>query len=535
MLTLSIICFALGPLGGLPGNDADGIAVRQPLRLVPYLPRTYFRFARISPDRKIIAYRVSSNRQDWAPHEATIVLCDRATGKELGRLRGQENEQPSIAVFSPDASKLVVGAGPKRGLCLWDVPKRSELFTFERSLWPSRPVFSPDGKLLAASEGPGGTRELSLWDVETGKVLRRFNGKHGPGHPLCFSQDGRAVITLHSLRGEPEGTCTNARVPYAITVQAWEAQTGKHLGQVCPAKGRIDESMRVLPEIIKEPLEFGLEVGPCSLRFSTDGRAFAIPKPPATLVQMTFKDPSIRLSDVAGKELWHFEVNPKHSFVDWAEFFPQQRILVASVYWGDRKPSNELLVWDVSPVFEAAERLRPALSREVLGGHWSALADGRIPTAHRAMDALKSQPAKSLPFLKERLRPIPAHDPKRIAQLLGDLADPKFAAREAAERELLLRDEEAVPAIREALEGKLAPEARRCLDEIMKRLEDGRLPSEETRRLLWVVELLEQLATPEAKELLAALSQGEAKAWVTQEAKASLERLAKPDRNLVKP
>ena len=45
-------------------------------------------------------------------------------------------------------------------------------------------------------------------------------------------------------------------------------------------------------------------------------------------------------------------------------------------------------------------------------------------------------PARSVPFLKERLRPAPGADAKQLARLIADLDADAFEKREAASREL---------------------------------------------------------------------------------------------------
>jgi hypothetical protein len=76
--------------------------------------------------------------------------------------------------------------------------------------------------------------------------------------------------------------------------------------------------------------------------------------------------------------------------------------------------------------------------------------------------------------------------------------------------------------LQKTLAGNPPLEVRRRVEQLLGKLETS------PRRLqkLRAVEVLEHIATPEARELLRILAKGAPEARVTQEAKASLERLA---------
>src|SRR5439155_15466643 len=81
--------------------------------------------------------------------------------------------------------------------------------------------------------------------------------------------------------------------------------------------------------------------------------------------------------------------------------------------------------------------------------------------------------------------------------------------------------ESAEPALQKAVRDKPPPEVGRRIELLLARLQAHRLLA------LRATEVLEHIGTSEAKALLKHLSTGAAEARLTQEAKASLDRLAK--------
>jgi hypothetical protein len=114
-------------------------------------------------------------------------------------------------------------------------------------------------------------------------------------------------------------------------------------------------------------------------------------------------------------------------------------------------------------------------------------------------------------------------DLKRLSLLIADLDSDEFAVREKAQKELERIGEYAMPALRKALESKPSVEARRRIESVLKK---PRTLAPETVQALRAVEELENIGTPDARQLLEALAEGAPEASLTLNAKASLERLA---------
>jgi len=184
-------------------------------------------------------------------------------------------------------------------------------------------------------------------------------------------------------------------------------------------------------------------------------------------------------------------------------------------------------VWDVSTSTRAQSHM-PLAAKEV-DSWWRDLADADAAKAHKAIWNLIEVPEPALGLLQDRLRPA-ADRSQRIADLIAQLDDARFAAREAASKELESLGAEAEPALRRALDLKPTAEKRRRILKILDRpwllVQDP-----EILRGIRAIEILEHIAgradatRPIAMNLLKKLAGGAASARLTQDAIATLQRL----------
>src|SRR5262249_4307467 len=136
------------------------------------------------------------------------------------------------------------------------------------------------------------------------------------------------------------------------------------------------------------------------------------------------------------------------------------------------------LVWDVATVLQMAgppRRPPPPRSLEQL---WSDLGSDDSRRADAALRELAARPKEALPLLKERLRPAPAVDAQRVAQLIAELESDAYDGRERAATALAKIGEPARRALQAALKSKPSSELKHRADELLKKLDEHVYPAE---------------------------------------------------------
>jgi|GEM_PF-1672796 len=122
---------------------------------------------------------------------------------------------PRLA-FSPDGRTLFAGGQPtdaegqhgrvrRDGLAAWDVGTGTIIRRFEDPLYEPMDVrnvrhveavaLSPDGRLLAVSEGEG-VQCIWIYETASGRVVRRFEGHGTYTYGLAFTPDGSKLVSV---------------------------------------------------------------------------------------------------------------------------------------------------------------------------------------------------------------------------------------------------------------------------------------------------------------------------------------------------
>jgi hypothetical protein len=302
--------------------------------------------------------------------------------------------------------------------------------------------------------------------VASGELLLTFPTLQGSTVPKAFSADGRLLALNHLDKPRD-------------TLRLWEIAT--------------------TAEILSLPAASDSRPA-----FSADGRMLA------------FVTPSweIQIWDlVRGREWRRFK--GFDAGVTWLAFSPDGRKLLSGL------DNSTLLVWDVGP---------PATSPPAIPGAdaaaraWDDLAGEDAARAFRARWALVSAPADALALFKDRLRPARPADAEALRRLLADLNSEQFAVRVKAQRRMEELGDLSEPALRQVLASKPTLEVRQRAQKMLERLR-GPVTRPEVRQALRAVAVLENIATSDARQILAGLASGAPAARITREAREALDRL----------
>jgi len=232
-------------------------------------------------------------------------------------------------------------------------------------------------------------------------------------------------------------------------------------------------------------------------RYGVRAGAFA---PDGRVVASGDSEATVRLWEVAtGKEIRKLEGH--RGSVLFLAFSADGKALASA------SDDTTALIWSVPEVLKGGPVHAAVLSERELKSLWADLADPDAGKAYRAIWTMIPAPAQTLPFLTQYLRPVTRPDQARVAQLLKDLDDKQFAVREKAAEELEKLGEQTEAALRMALSAKPSAEVRRRLEQLLQKLQ-GPITRSEAIQGLRAVEVLEQIGTPEAQEVLKAVAQG---------------------------
>jgi WD40 repeat protein len=374
--------------------------------------------------------------------------------------------------------------------------------------------FSPDGKLLYCISARAGlvAREVpsgqTVWNVP---LAGNFFVLDGTGDRIVSTQVGfqRGPIDIHVLdakTGKPihRIDVADSQPPSRGrgTQWIWDFASVPGSSRLLSLHG--DGTMRIFDLLTgKEEKRFALAdpLGGSAVAISADGRWVACAKAEQQI--------SIRELD-SGKEM--FSMGTHDSAITQLAFSRDGKQLVSSA---DLSP----ILWDLKP------RDLPQLGgvEEV----WKLLASDNAGQVYRLQWSLTEDGRRAREILTARIKSEDwVYDRKRHDRLVEDLDSPRFAEREAAEKELTEREKTKLDWLRESAKKIESEEAKVRMRRVIESRE-GEAQSRKEWRIGRCVQVLERIGDAESRAILklwSSASEGSLLADLSRDALGRLER-----------
>ncbi len=548
-------------IGGASGAEEDfnGLQV-----IDWYTRRRAFPVSQPSGVIMRLAYSPDCRRLAATTTSGKVRVWETAIAKELPSYQGECSER---LAYSPDG--WILGAAGEHGAFhLWAADTGDTLAQSAARAADAVPIdcaaFSPTLSELAQGSRTGAIRIVS---TATGKKKRSFQAYPAEAVlALAYSPGGKMLVTS-SASGTPLGQAAGAKEDKRISVQLWDVEAGKFVGDLF-------STFLPAPNENGNPPAGGAEATSGASSFSSI--AFA---PDGSTVMASTERSTMVWELESGKQFFQLDHAPAYYSADGSMLFYIETESVQAVEldsgqvcWSRDIPSNpsplaaglrDKSQRRLSPLVASRDgrrlaaalgdgtvltcSLAPAAPRPAVGGLqpltdaefaalWSTLAEVDAERAYVAMwrlatagnDTAGNNTAgnNTVRRIRARMRASPA-DPEQaqITQRIADLDDDSYAVRQAASEALRKIGAAAGPAMRDALADTKSLEVRERLKLLLAALDRPiqRLGGEALRRIR-AVRIVERIDTPEATDFLRTIAAETPTTRESREARAAVER-----------
>ncbi|MCI0741292.1 MAG: WD40 repeat domain-containing protein [Gemmataceae bacterium] len=453
-----------------------------------------------------LGFAKDGNTVASASRDGVVRIWQYRTGKVVRILKGHDGAVKTVA-FSPDG-KLVASAGADKFIRLWDVRIDAPLDRDPVLLKGHRDsiealVFVRDNLLISA----GQDQAIILWDLDTYQISRRLE-RHTRGvRALAVTRDGKTLASA----GEDRTVCLwdlpAGKERRSFKRPGWIfSMTFSSDGSTLVSGGR-DQLIHVRNMSTDEFTIFGGYEGPVeSVALSRDGRMIAAGN----------DDGKVRLWEVVTQSVRR-ELDGHTGKVHSVALSPDESKLLSGGEDGN------IFVWQLRSAKKPAAR-KPEIRANEWQAAWHELG-GPADKAYEEMGQLREDPGQLLFFLEARLEPFYKLR-QRLDALLRDLKSEQFSVRQKATQELEKLGEFTAPFLSERLQDNPSLETQRRIEQLLARAQSNEPERHSAYLQIWrTMELLEAIATTEARAMLERMSKEIPDARLRQEAMASLVRL----------
>lgn len=502
------------------------------------------------PDTAVESLAFSPDDEQLAAglKDKSIRVFDLKTEKEVQRLKGHGGAVTHL-LFHPDGKQFASGC-QAGDLILWDLPAQKPLEKKRIHRGIDDLFWTADEKKLMIEDQTGILEFLRVADKRgMGRALYYYQSQRYTAHAYTKKTQKLAAINTWGIR-LLDGT-TNRELHYLPIVHAKAAEWAPDGRVLMVAAGDIFGWDAVQQKEVYRITSEKMNGSPTAMTKSPDGRMVATA---ISSQKIGFREP--RTGRLIREVSLTRQIDLKGwSFITSVEFSADGRLLFAmardryfvievesGLVWLDKpnpqpaetsfalsgdhellssEPRGTARLWSWAPDSNQRNPLSP---RRL----WRGLSGNDGPTVYRSMFALANKGDATVKFLAERLPMLrnPGTSAEKIASLIEDLESPVPTVRRKASEELRELGSQVRPQLRKALKNENLPGRVRARIQIL--LAAQRRDADPELLAVRGIQLLEWMATPEARDLLQQLAKDSSDRMGT-EAKASLERLSPPD------